>query len=191
MILEFLNECMIFHEQKIHGVWVIEAETYTDHRGRFRRHYCEREYEKYGLETKIAQTNISENNMKYTLRGFHYQRKPFGESKTFSCMKGSVYDIVVDLRPNSKTFMEWISLDLKGEDLLSLHVPKGCANAFFTQDDCTTMLYSASEFYNPEFESGIRYNDPVFDFKWPAEPSFISEKDKSFTDFDRHLIDLT
>jgi dTDP-4-dehydrorhamnose 3,5-epimerase len=181
---------MKFHKQKIPGVWIIEAEPFTDHRGRFRRHYCQKEYEKHGLETNIVQTNISENKMKHTLRGFHFQKKPYGECKTFSCLQGSVYDIVVDLRPGSETFLKWISLKLKGEDFLSLHIPHGCANAFLTQEDSTTMLYYASEYYRPEFESGVRYNDPTFNFEWPVEPSVISEKDKSFPNLDPHSADL-
>jgi len=175
---------MKFREQKIGGVWLIEAEPLVDDRGAFRRHFCRQEFKKRGLESQILQTNISENFRKHTLRGFHYQVKPFEEAKTLSCMRGAIYNIVVDLRPGSSTFLQWVSFELKADDGLSLHVPAGCANAYLTREDFTTILYYMSEAYSAGGYRGFRYNDPLFGFKWPAEPVVISEKDRSYPDFD-------
>ncbi|MBI5570805.1 MAG: dTDP-4-dehydrorhamnose 3,5-epimerase family protein [Desulfomonile tiedjei] len=175
---------MKFREQKIGGVWLIEAEPLADDRGAFRRHFCHQEFKQRGIESQILQTNISENYRKYTLRGFHYQVKPHEESKTLSCIRGAIYNIVVDLRPGSSTFLQWIPFELKADDELSLHVPAGCANAYLTLEDSTTILYYMSEAYSAGAYRGFRYNDPLFGFQWPAEPAVISEKDRSYPDFD-------
>lgn len=171
---------MKFLEQALAGVYLIHPEPIEDHRGLLRRHFCQREFQDFHLFTDIKQTNISENKIKQTLRGFHYQHPPHGEAKLISCIKGSIYDIVVDLRPNSTTFCKWIQTELSEENRLSLLVPAGCANAYLTLEDNTWILYLHSNFYTPSSESGIRYNDPFFNFKWPAEPFVISEKDKFF-----------
>lgn len=170
---------MKFLEQEINGVYLIQPEPVEDCRGLLRRHFCQREFREFNLFTDIKQTNISENRRKYTLRGFHYQLPPHGENKLISCIKGSIYDIVVDARPNSPTFCKWIQMELSEENRLSLLVPDGCANAYLTLENHTWILYFHSEFYFPSAELGIRYNDPIFNFKWPAEPSVISDKDKS------------
>lgn len=175
---------MKFHEQKIEGVWLIEAEPIADARGVFRRHYCHLEFSQAGIEPKILQTNISENYHKHTLRGFHYQAKPFEESKTLTCLRGTIYDIVVDLRPGSSTFLQWVPFELRADDGLSLHVPAGCANAYLTLEDSTAILYYMSEAYSAGAYCGFRYDDPLFGFKWPAEPAVISEKDRCYPDFD-------
>ena len=159
---------MKFYEQEIKGVWLLEAEPVKDARGAFRRHFCQKEYEKYGLQANIAQTNISENPKKHTLRGFHYQVKPFEEDKTLTCFQGSLYDVVVDIRPNSKTFLKWISINLVAGDNLSLYIPAGCANAYLTLKDSTVILYYMSEFYTPDSYEGFRYNDPSFSINWPT-----------------------
>lgn len=175
---------MKFREQKINGVWLIETEPLADARGAFRRHFCHLEFGQSGLESTILQTGISENYRKHTLRGFHYQVKPFEEFKTLSCMRGAIYDVVVDLRPGSSTFLQWISFELKAGDELSLHVPAGCANAYLTLEDSTTILYYMSEIYSAASYRGFRYNDPLFGVTWPVEPEIISEKDRSYPDFD-------
>ena len=175
---------MRFKEQSIPGVRLIEAEPFKDDRGQFSRHFCQREYTKAGLETRIAQTNISQNWHKHTLRGFHYQVKPYEENKTIICMTGAIYDIIADLRPQSPTFLKWQSFNLKAGSLISLYIPAGCANAYLTLEDNTTVLYYMFEFYTAEAYRGFRYNDPAFDFKWPAKPAIISEKDRSYADLD-------
>jgi dTDP-4-dehydrorhamnose 3,5-epimerase len=179
---------MKFHKQKIDGVWLIEADPFKDDRGMFFRHFCQREFSGKGLESRILQTNVSKNTAKHTLRGMHYQLKPFGEYKTMLCMTGAIYDIIVDLRPDSATFLKWISVELNAPEPLSLHIPAGCANGYMTLKNDTTILYYMSEFYAPEAYQGFRHNDPLFDFKWPAEPLVISEKDRTFPDFNPQIV---
>jgi len=175
---------MKFHKQRFEGVWVIEAEPISDNRGSFRRHFCQKEFQKIGLETQIVQTNFSENKSKHTLRGFHYQLAPYEEAKVLTCVEGEFYDVIIDLRPDSETFLQWMSVQLKAGDNLSLYIPYGCANGYLTLKDSTKILYYMSEFYSPGSYTGFRYNDPLFSVKWPAEPAFISEKDSKFDDVD-------
>tara|TARA_Y100000741_G_scaffold349837_1_gene319345 strand:+ start:317 stop:850 length:534 start_codon:yes stop_codon:yes gene_type:complete len=174
---------MKFEEQEIEGVYLISPEPFKDERGMLRRHFCKEEFSKKELFTEIKQTNISENTNIHTLRGFHFQYPPFGENKLISCINGSIYDIVVDLRKKSKTYLHWQSFDLKKENRLSLYVPVGCANAYLTMSANTWILYYHSEFYRPGGEGGIRYNDPFFKFKWPVDPQVISNKDSNFSNW--------
>lgn len=168
---------MKFSQQSIPGVFIIEPEPYMDERGVFRRHFCEKEFIKQGITTNVKQANISENKYEFTLRGFHYQIPPYGEGKTLSCLKGSIYDVVVDLRPKSHTYMKWIAEELNEQNRKSIHVPPGCANAFLTLEDSSVIHYYCSEAYNPQAERGIRYDDPAFRFIWPSKPLIISDKD--------------
>jgi dTDP-4-dehydrorhamnose 3,5-epimerase len=179
---------MKFHKQSIDGVFLIETEPCRDERGSFHRNFCRREYEAYGLESNICQTNISLNAHQYTLRGFHYQRQPFQEGKTITCEHGSIYVILVDLRRKSSTFLKWESYNLPAVEGINIFVPPGCANAFLTLEENTLIHYYMSEFYNPNSYVGFRYNDPFFNFKWPSDPVVISEKDLSFPDFDKEKI---
>jgi dTDP-4-dehydrorhamnose 3,5-epimerase len=170
---------MKFKELEISGVWVIDAELVEDARGVFRRHFCANEFAKHGIETTVAQGNVSENPYQHTLRGFHYQMAPHAEGKTLSCFSGSLYDIVVDLRPQSRTYGEWISVTLTAASRQSLYVPPGCANAYLTMDTNTLVHYYMSSYYNPESYRGFHYADPSFEFIWPCSPALISEKDNS------------
>ena len=174
---------MIFQEIFLKGVFIITPEPYKDNRGLLRRHYCQDEFQDKDLMTEILQCHISENTRMHTLRGFHYQEPPYGENKCISCLKGSIYDIVVDLREDSNTYLKWKSVTLNDENRLSLYVPKGCANAFITLGDESIIHYYSSQRYTPGVESGIRYNDPMFNFVWPCRPKVISEKDLSHPDF--------
>ena len=174
---------MKFTKQKLNGLYVIEPEPYTDERGMLRRHFCKREFNDNELMNDIRQTNVSENTKKHTLRGFHFQHSPHDEDKVISCIRGSIYDIVVDLREKSETYLKWQSFELTEENKLSIYVPMGCANAYLTQQDNTWILYYHSKFYEPRGEGGIRYNDPLFKFCWPSEPKVISNRDLSFPDF--------
>lgn len=179
---------MKFTELGLPGVWLIEPELFADERGLFRRTFCAKEYAAHGLASTAVQGNISENPHAGTLRGFHFQLPPFGEAKTLHCISGSLFDIVVDLRPASATFMQWVSLEFSAADRRSLHVPAGCANAWLTTSPNTTVHYYMSEAYRPNADSGLRYNDPAFDFRWPQAPNLISKKDASFPDFDPGLL---
>lgn len=174
---------MKFIKQKIEEVFLIEPEPYEDDRGLYRRHFCQKEFKNNGLDFIVAQANISENKFAYTLRGFHFQKAPFAEAKTLSCIKGSVFDIVVDLRKKSKTYKKWLGFELSEENRKAIHIPKGCAHAILTLEDNTWIHYYSSQFYHPEAEAGIRYNDKSFGFKWPVEPKIISEKDLNHPDF--------
>mgnify|MGYP006423753365 FL=1 len=174
---------MKFYEQKLAGVYIIEPEPFSDDRGVFRRHFCDREFAEHGIVTDVRQSNVSENRYAHTLRGFHYQIPPYGEGKTLSCLKGSIYDIVVDVRPQSPTYMQWISVELNEENRYSIHIAPGCANAFLTMEDNCLIHYYCSQPYTPEAECGIRYNDPAFKFEWPTEPTVISEKDLNHPDY--------
>jgi len=169
-------------------MWLIEAEPVVDERGSFRRHFCQEEYKKNRLEFNIVQSNISENPKKYTLRGFHYQIQPFEENKTLTCLSGSFYDVIIDLRLGSDTFMKSMSVELVAGDNLTLFVPAGCANAYLTLEDSTVILYYMSEFFAPKSYRGFRYNDPSFSIDWPYKPEIISSKDKNFPDFDLNKI---
>jgi dTDP-4-dehydrorhamnose 3,5-epimerase len=175
---------MKFTELRIPGVWLLEPEVHADMRGSFRRHFCAREYAAHGLEATVAQGNISENLAEGTLRGFHYQVVPHGEAKTLSCLMGGVYDIVLDLRPSSPTYLTWEAVTFSARDHRSLYVPVGCANAWMTTERQTIVHYYMSEYYVANTGRGIRYNDPAFKFRWPAEPAVISDRDRSFPDFD-------
>ena len=175
---------MKFVESELPGVWLIEAEPFADERGVFRRHFCTEEFKAAGPSFTVQQGNISENPLLGTLRGFHYQTKPFEESKVLSCLSGALFDIVVDLRPQSPTFMKWTSVELSAANRRSLYVPAGFANAWMTTRADTLVHYYMSEFYNAESYRGIRYDDPAFGFRWPFEPRLISDKDRLFPDFD-------
>lgn len=174
---------MKFNEQKIKGVFLIEPEPFIDERGLFRRHFCQKEFKKHNIKSNVLQANVSENKYQYTLRGFHYQKYPYGEGKTISCFKGAFYDIAIDLRPKSPTYLQWISVTIDENNRYSLHIPPGCANAFLTLNNNTVIQYYCSQFYTPKAEQGIRYNDPLFNFIWPHNPLVISDKDKSHPDF--------
>lgn len=174
---------MIFKELKIKGVYLISPEPYKDKRGLFRRHFCAKEFKKKNIEFKVRQSNISENKFLGTLRGFHYQKYPFQEAKTLSCISGKFYDVVVDLRKKSKTYKKWVSVTISSDNRKMLHVPKGCANSFMTLKNNTIIHYYCSQYYNPKNEKGIRYNDPTFRFKWPIKPKIISNKDISHKNF--------
>lgn len=174
---------MKFTETTIKGVFVIELEKRGDDRGFFARLFCEREFAQHGLNPRIVQMNNSLSSQRGTLRGIHYQLRPKGEDKTFRCVRGALYDVVIDLRQESPTFLKHVTVELTAENRKMIHVPQGCANSFMTLEDNTEIFYFTSEFYSPEHERGIRYNDPALGIRWPMEPAVISDKDKQHLDF--------
>ena len=179
---------MHFTELRIPGAWLIEPEVHEDGRGSFRRHFCTHEFDAHGIKPVVAQGNISENVTKGTLRGFHYQVEPHEEAKTLSCLSGAIYDVILDLRPGSPTFLTWEAVEISAHDRRSLHVPEGCANAWLTTEPRTIVHYYMSEFFVPGAGRGIRYNDPAFGVRWPSEPVVISERDRAYPDFDPRQI---
>lgn len=175
---------MTFVELELPGLFLIEPLVHGDGRGAFRRHFCVEEFAAHGLEPTVVQGNISENLHAATLRGIHYQVPPFTEAKTLSCLAGAIYDITVDLRPDSPTFLRWVSTDLSADNRRSLHIPVGCANGWITLAPHTIVHYYMSEKFDPASARGVRYTDPRFDFRWPLEPAVISERDRTFPDLD-------
>jgi len=174
---------MKFLKQKINDLYLIKHDLHQDERGVFRRSFCEDEFTKYGIDFKVKQGNISENYKKHTLRGFHYQIFPSNESKVISCVTGSLYNVVIDLREDSKTYHEWVALEISSINKESIYVPAGCANAFLTMSENTIVHYYMGDSFSPDTYHGIRYNDPMFLVDWPCEPKIISEKDLNIPDY--------
>lgn len=174
---------MIFIETNIPGVFIIDIEPIEDERGFFARTFCKREFEARGLERNFVQCSISYNKKRGTLRGMHYQISPYEETRIVSCIKGSIYDVVLDLRSDSDTFREWVSVELNDRNHRFLYIPKGCAHGFQTLEDDTEVYYQISEFYHPECARGVRCNDPAFKIDWPALTSVISARDETYSSF--------
>ncbi len=175
---------MIFKETRFNGVYLIYLEKINDDRGFFARTYCEKEFVAQKICFPIRQSSISFNKRKGTLRGMHYQIFPHEEAKIISCLHGSIYDVVVDLRIDSPTYGQWIAFAMNAQDFPMIYVPKGCAHGFQTLEDDTVVLYWMSEFYHPESACGFRWNDPLFDIQWPKiKKRIISAKDQQYADF--------
>jgi|GEM_PF-70273 len=177
---------MKFTETKLTGAYIIDLEPREDDRGFFARSFCKREFEALGLSFNIAQCNISYNKKKGTLRGMHYQVAPYEEVKIVSCIRGAIYDVIIDLRPDSPTYCQWIPVELSGENNKLLYVPKGFAHGFQTLEDDTKVCYQMSEFHCPEYATGIRSDDPVFNIKWPLADKLISLKDQNWPLFNKY-----
>jgi dTDP-4-dehydrorhamnose 3,5-epimerase len=175
---------MFFNPTPLGGVFLIELDKKADERGFFARTYCTQEFGQHGLTTHICQANCSLSRQKGTLRGMHYQLAPKAETKIVRCLQGALYDVVLDLRPDSPTFGESFGCELSAENRRMMYVPKGFAHGFITLMDNTEALYFVDEFYSPENERGVRYDDPKFQIKWPAQATVISEKDRAYPDFD-------
>ena len=174
---------MIFTQQNIEGVFLIKPEIFEDIRGSFRRTFCAKKFKENGIDFLVCQGNISENTDQYTMRGFHYQKNPSCESKILSLISGRIYNVLIDLRPTSSTFLKSLSLDISSLRNESLHVPAGCANAFLTMEPNTIVHYYMGDYFKPESYSGFRYNDPFFNVQWPHIIKVISGKDKNFPNF--------
>jgi len=171
---------VLFIETKLAGVYIIELEKIEDDRGFFARTFCQREFEAHGLNPRIAQCSVSFNRRKGTLRGMHYQVAPYEESKLVRCTMGAIYDVAVDLRPESRTFKQWVAVELTGENGRMFYIPQGLAHGFQTLVDNTEVFYQMSEFYHPQCARGVRWDDPAFGMTWPIKEVIISIKDASF-----------
>ena len=174
---------MNFTEIGLAGAYVIDLNQLRDERGFFARGYCSKEFEAQGLASRVVQSNVSFNLKKATLRGMHYQVTPYEETKLVRCTRGAIYDVIIDLRPQSKTFQKWFGVELTEDNYRMLYVPEGFAHGFETLADRSEVVYHVSEFYTPNAEQGIRYNEPAFGIRWPLEVQVISEKDKNWPDF--------
>ena len=171
---------MKFTKTKLEGVYVIDIEKIEDERGFFARTWDKDIFTELGLDSENVQCNISHNKKKGTLRGFHYQREPFGEGKIVRCTKGKVYEVILDIKKESKTFLEWEGIELSESNYRILFVPKGFALGFQILEDETEIFYQMTQKYMPKYTGGIRWDDPKLDIKWPLKPTIISQKDKSW-----------
>lgn len=174
---------MIFTETALRGAFVIEPEPLADDRGFFARVWCAREFAAHGLETRIAQCSISLNTRRGTLRGMHYQERPYAEVKLVRCTRGAAFDVIIDLRPDSPTFLQHAAVELTADNRRMLYIPQGCAHGFQTLADDTEVLYQMSEFYAPSAGRGVRWNDPAFGIRWPIGDPILLERDRRYPDF--------
>jgi dTDP-4-dehydrorhamnose 3,5-epimerase len=175
---------MIFSETGLPDAFLIDLERVEDERGFFARAWDERELSEHGLESRVAQCNVSFNKRKGTLRGMHLQRPPHQEVKLIRCTRGGLFDVIIDLRPESGAYKRWIGVELTADNRRMLYVPRGFAHGFQTLEDDTETFYMVSEYYTPGAESGVRWDDPVFGIEWPlGRPTEISEKDQHWPDF--------
>ena len=174
---------MRFIPMEVDGAWVIIPERLEDERGWFARAFCSAEFEAQGLETRWVQANMSLSRSAYTLRGLHYQKPPHEEAKLVRCVRGRLWDVVADLRPGSPTFGRWAAAELTPDNLQWVYVPKGCAHGFLSLEPDSEAFYLVSCAYCPQAEAGVRWDDPLFSIRWPAEPRVMSAKDRSWPRF--------
>lgn len=170
---------MKFTETTLKGAYVIDLEPHVDHRGYFSRAFCAHEFTKVGLDTNMVQSNISFSKDKHTLRGMHFQKNGHEEAKLVRCIRGEIQDTIIDLRPESTTYLETYSITLNENSNKMIYVPKYFAHGFITLIENSEVFYQVSAFYNQKHESGIRWNDPLFNFNWPTDSPITSEKDGS------------
>jgi len=176
---------MIFIETKLKGAYIIELEKREDHRGFFARTWDGSEFEERGLVGRVVQQSISFNNASGTVRGMHYQKAPYQETKLIRCTRGGIFDVIIDLRPVSPTFKQWLGIELTADNFRMLYVPKDFAHGFQTLQTETEVTYLISEAHHPEAEAALRYNDPVIGIEWPLPVKIVSEKDANRPDFSR------
>jgi len=173
---------MIFTETRLQGAYLIDLEPIADERGFFARSWCRREFEQHGLKTDLAQCNLSFNHHKGTVRGMHFQLAPHREVKLVRCIRGAIYDVIVDLRSESPTFKSWAGVELNAENRRMFYVPEGFAHGYQTMVENSEVFYLTTQFYQPDAERGCRWNDPAFAIQWPLEVTQISNKDKGYPD---------
>ena len=177
---------MVFTDTPIRGAVVIDPQPRTDERGSFSRLWCEREFAAHGLKARFVQCNGSVSVRKGTIRGLHYQSEPHAEVKLVRCIRGSVFDVVVDVRPESETYLQWYAVELSAANGRMIYVDQGLAHGFLTLEDDSEVTYPVSEFYTPDAERGIRWDDPLFAIVWPVMSAFhLSPKDRTWPDFVR------
>jgi dTDP-4-dehydrorhamnose 3,5-epimerase len=174
---------MKFIPTPLHGAYIIEPEKREDERGFFARTWCQQEFITHGLDPNLVQCNISFNKQRGTLRGMHFQLPPYAEAKLVRCTTGAIYDVIVDLRSNSTTFLQWTAVELTADNRQALYVPKGFAHGFQTLQDGTEVFYQMSDFYAPYYARGFRWNDPKFGIQWPEPVTMISERDRTYDNY--------
>jgi dTDP-4-dehydrorhamnose 3,5-epimerase len=175
---------MKFTESSLKGAFVVDVEPHADDRGLFARAWCAKEFTAQGLNPRIVQANLSYNRSRGTVRGLHYQVAPYEEAKLVRCVRGAIYDVIVDLRPDSPTYLQWAGIELTADNRRMLYVPEGFAHGFQTLEDDSDVFYQVTQYYTPGFERGIRWDDAMFKIAWPDVPHrVISDKDRSWSAF--------
>ena len=174
---------MVITETELKGAFVIELNPFEDVRGFFARAWSDYEFEAAGLNARFVESNISFNEKKGTLRGMHYQLSPYEQTKLVRCTRGSIYDVIVDLRPDSPTFKQWVAEELSAENHRMLYVPGEFAHGYQTLEDRTEVSYQTTAYYAPEHGRGVRWNDPAFKISWPIDDLVIIERDRDYPDF--------
>jgi len=174
---------VIFIATALKGAFIIEPERREDARGFFARAWCQQEVAAHDLNPFVVQCNVSFNKKKGTLRGMHYQVAPCAEEKLVRCTMGAIYDVIIDIRPESPTFKQYLSIVLTAQNRRMLYIPKGFAHGFQTLEDDTEVFYQMSEFYAPEYARGIRWNDAAFGIQWPDDERIVLERDQTYPDF--------
>lgn len=178
---------MIFQKTKLPGVFEIHIEAKPDERGLFARTWCQEEFASQGLSGRLVQCNLSFTTRARTLRGMHYQVAPHEETKLIRCTRGAIYDVVLDLRPHSPAYKDWVAVELTAEKRNMIYVPEGCAHGFLTLQDGTEVIYQMSASWNQDSARGVRWNDPAFQIAWPERIEVISERDRTYPDFQPQL----
>ncbi len=174
---------MKFHRTQVDGAFLIELESFVDERGSFARSFCAREFESHGMEAVVAQCNISTNRERGTLRGMHRQRAPHGEAKLVRCARGSMFDVALDLRRKSPTYLRHQGFKLSAVNGRMFYLPSGVHHGFLTLEDDVEVFYQMSNFYTPDVAEGVRYDDPAFGIEWPTSVRVISDRDAGYPDF--------
>jgi dTDP-4-dehydrorhamnose 3,5-epimerase len=175
---------MRFIETPIAGAWLVEPEPRADDRGHFARLWDRAEFAAAGLRTDFVQCNNSFSVARGTLRGLHYQAAPYGEIKLISCVRGRIFDLIVDVRPDSPTHLKWFGAELTADNRKMMYVPEGCAHGYLTLENASEVIYPVTAPYQPGAERGLRWNDPAIGIEWPIEPTVVSAKDQQWPPFD-------
>jgi dTDP-4-dehydrorhamnose 3,5-epimerase len=174
---------LIFTETELPGAFLIEPEMHEDDRGFFARTFCRQEFEERGLNPRVVQCNVSFNKRKGSLRGMHFQTSPYAEAKLVRCTAGSIYDVIIDLRPSSSAFKKHLGVELSARNRKMLYIPEDFAHGFQTLEDDTEVFYQMSQYYSPKHSRGVRWDDPAFGISWPPGERIIIERDRTYPDF--------
>jgi dTDP-4-dehydrorhamnose 3,5-epimerase len=175
---------IIFRETKLKGAFVLEPERFDDERGLFARSFSDREFEAHGIDPRIVECNISFSRKKHTIRGIHFQSAPYAQAKLVRCTQGAICDVMIDLRPDSPNYKQWVAEELTAKNRLMLYIPEGFAHGFQTLEDDTEVFYQVSNYYAPETAGGVRWDDPAFAIRWPeTEQVILNERDRTYPDY--------
>lgn len=178
---------MEFAETHIPGIFTVSLKKLKDERGLFARTYCKKEFKQIGFDKEFVQFNHSFNNLKGTVRGMHFQQQPSAETKLIRCVQGAVYDVAVDIRKGSSTFLQYAGIELSADNMMSILIPEGFAHGFQVLEDNTALIYHHTAFYSSEADAGLRFDDPKLNIDWALPPVNVSDKDKNYTLLDKNF----